>query len=849
MPEAPQPPPRPAFRRQAMALLALAALQMRNQFSRISFSRKGMRAATAKDQNRRIFVPALVILLFVAISFNMGYQAVHGLAQKSEQKFPRATSTIRVTGIEYFRLRFLSQHPQELDGDRFEQTVSDFEETVASDADLDRMEVKPRARRLIAHLKEHGIQEFARSDRFNPYTFQDLRELSPAAGVWFSRVVGFIGGCLIIALALMPLSTRTKDLGAVDSQLEWLYSLPLGGGEILTGRFVSMVFVRPLAWIIVWPVSSVLFWAMGLGWAGLVLGLFASLACSVIAAGTELAIETWMRTKGSFRAKKNVQAAAIVIGTLCFYIALAAGFVGSQRTGWIEWILDKTPAWLTAIPGTVMMLPTVGVAGLFQFIAVVSGLAILFGFGGWYLSAASMRHGLSSGNEREGKRAAGATEISQKPPNLSRFEWLLLIRDKNLAVQVIVVPLMLVGYQLLISPQMLTGASGHHLAVMAFGCGAWASMMTAPQILLSEGRNIWMVFSLPVEIATYFERRTKIWRFTAVVMAAFVIACLAIWKGGIPIEHWWRVVAALAGVWVMSLVIYAIMIGDAELPDPAQGERPKISVVRMYLCMFVAAIYGSVLWHAGPWHVLASLVIWGFLGTGLWQGINGRLRHLMEPTEKVPPELTLATALFAVLVFFLVQVLTVAILFAITGELGPSDILISFVAGGGVALATTSARLTRHQLKLPELPPAIPTPALVRDLALSVVACVAVGFLWIYAIHNVPPLREIYEEAQAGSALFDINDLGIILLATVAAPILEELLFRRYIFRIMQAFWSPAFAIFASALLFAIVHPALSFPPVFLLGLATAWIYQRSGKIWTCMLLHALYNAAVLALN
>ncbi len=45
----------------------------------------------------------------------------------------------------------------------------------------------------------------------------------------------------------------------------------------------------------------------------------------------------------------------------------------------------------------------------------------------------------------------------------------------------------------------------------------------------------------------------------------------------------------------------------------------------------------------------------------------------------------------------------------------------------------------------------------------------------------------------------------------VVAPIIGELLFRGYVFRVMQRAWSPKNAIAASALLFAIVHPGFSF--------------------------------------
>ena len=127
----------------------------------------------------------------------------------------------------------------------------------------------------------------------------------------------------------------------------------------------------------------------------------------------------------------------------------------------------------------------------------------------------------------------------------------------------LVVPLLLVFYQVLINPEMLAIASAKRFAVIGFGCGAWAAMMTAPHVLMSESNSLWMIFSLPVEIAEYFQRRTRVWRTTGVIMGAAVITGLATWKGGIPADDWWRIPAALVGIWVVSLVIYAMMIGNA----------------------------------------------------------------------------------------------------------------------------------------------------------------------------------------------------------------------------------------------------------------------------------------------
>jgi membrane protease YdiL (CAAX protease family) len=58
-----------------------------------------------------------------------------------------------------------------------------------------------------------------------------------------------------------------------------------------------------------------------------------------------------------------------------------------------------------------------------------------------------------------------------------------------------------------------------------------------------------------------------------------------------------------------------------------------------------------------------------------------------------------------------------------------------------------------------------------------------------------------------------------------------------------------AAAMTASAAIFAVIHPPVSMLPVFVLGLCTAWTYERTKSLLAPMLTHALYNGAMLALQ
>jgi len=89
----------------------------------------------------------------------------------------------------------------------------------------------------------------------------------------------------------------------------------------------------------------------------------------------------------------------------------------------------------------------------------------------------------------------------------------------------------------------------------------------------------------------------------------------------------------------------------------------------------------------------------------------------------------------------------------------------------------------------------------------------------------------------------------ILPLAVLAAPLFEEFIFRGLIFGGLRRSMPLAAAMAASAAIFAVVHPPISMLPVFIVGLGTAWAYERTKTLLSPMLTHALYNAAMIALQ
>lgn len=91
--------------------------------------------------------------------------------------------------------------------------------------------------------------------------------------------------------------------------------------------------------------------------------------------------------------------------------------------------------------------------------------------------------------------------------------------------------------------------------------------------------------------------------------------------------------------------------------------------------------------------------------------------------------------------------------------------------------------------------------------------------------------------------------IGMTLLAGFVAPFAEELLFRGVLYRWIRDRWGYIPALLLSSLLFGIAHvDPLVAVTAFVAGLVLAWSYERSGSLWTPVLVHVVYNAPKIVL-
>ena len=85
--------------------------------------------------------------------------------------------------------------------------------------------------------------------------------------------------------------------------------------------------------------------------------------------------------------------------------------------------------------------------------------------------------------------------------------------------------------------------------------------------------------------------------------------------------------------------------------------------------------------------------------------------------------------------------------------------------------------------------------------------------------------------------------IGMTLLAGIFVPFAEEFLFRGVIFRWMRQHTGFRTAAILSSAIFGLFHgvPAV-IAGAFVLGLISAWVYERSGSLWGAVVVHVLNN-------
>ncbi len=651
------------------------------------------------------------------------------------------------------------------------------------------------------------------------------------------------------AMFFAMLGAASSDLARVGWTFPWLLTFPVATRAIVTAKVLEYALFQPFSWLMLLPFLGVLFAAAGHGGAAVPYAVVATLALAFLAGALRLWFETWARLRLPVHRVRGLQGIATLIGmTSLFGILLA--FSPNTPPQWFVTLIRAAPEWLAVTP----FAWPVAVAGG----EVASGLIAIVGFGlivggVAILGTCRLLRGgvLPPGGGPRGERAtrSGWTRPSAWRGILGK-EVRLLLRDRNFLVQTIVVPVAMLALQVIVNPgigRAVEGGGSRWQFVAAYFIGAYAIAPGCFQMLSGEGRALWMLYAFPATLESTLRRKVTLWTAFGLLVALSTIAIFTV-RSGAVVDAAFVVDTAFVVAGVSLAGWLAAGIGALGVNPAADHVPRQIKIRYAYLYLFLASSYVAGL-QSPDWPPrLAGLLLFATLVFALWLRIRAMLPYLLDPIEAPGPSVSLYDATVAAMSFFGLQ--TVALLLVLPWRRGRVEdavtayhLFLSFAIAGSIVavLFLLIFRLRGVSLRDELWLRVHSVRRAVSDTVLGA-GLGALAGLGATSGYRYMAERGWIELPDAGPAY--TRD-GLILLAVVAAPICEEILFRGMLFRSLSRALPTRTAVLWSAAVFAVVHPPIAWVPVFLVGVMCAILVARTGFLPAAIAAHAAYNFVV----
>lgn len=216
---------------------------------------------------------------------------------------------------------------------------------------------------------------------------------------------------------------------------------------------------------------------------------------------------------------------------------------------------------------------------------------------------------------------------------------------------------------------------------------------------------------------------------------------------------------------------------------------------------------------------------------------NEDLPRLMEKANNLYPTIRQG---FAILGYLLLIALSLGIVTAIISPQGNMSSLIMLLVYSislGLTIRYASRRKGNDQFSFNPIP---------GISYLFIVPATLALFILYEPITNLIPVPDWARELLE----LDESDPFHLFSIVIAAPLLEEILFRGIILDGFLKRYSPGKAILWSSFLFGLIHlNPWQFIAAFVIGLATGWIYWKSRSLLPCIIIHFITNAWAIALS
>lgn len=679
-------------------------------------------------------------------------------------------------------------------------------------------------------------------------SFIFLRSLSLIVLLWMSF---FVFGSL---------GLNKKNLGVVELSFEWLYTFPVSTRALFASKLFVYSFLNPAVWLLFFPLLVLVYIAAGYGLGAIFPGMAALIYLSVLAGALCTFLEVALRKLLNLSQLKNIQSLFTMLGTTSLLLFFAAFLSQSfdnfliARAATMPQGLDWNPFTLPLILG----LPAASSSQARIVVLLMTFVALAF----CYMSLLGSEWLTREGLVKAGGPYQGTRRLPEGHPRhvwlrgIAAREMLLLVRDRNLLVQVFVVPLLLPVFCLLVYSGKVSVVSGN-AAVIAFGMGAYSFLFSAIPVLDREKKTLWQFLTFPQSLVTILAKKTVVWAVLGLLYGGATLLLISRFSRHLHVGSLGEVSLALYGIALYAFVAASIGVLATNVLETEPRRRFRRDMV--YLYVILAGMYANTIYSASLWAKLTQLVLSTLLAFALWQKVNDTTPYLLDPVVQPPRSLSLADGMIAALAFFVVQGLLLSFIHTFSNASMAAQITFAY-ALTGLSVAGF-ALLIFWRWGLPDLwkklgvsgaiwPQSQPlATGILRSVSLGGLA--ALGAVVYVRLLNFLPQGQIWkQDAQLNPFLSRADrPVWVCILAIVAAPVFEELLFRGLIFQVFWRTTGPTLAILGSAAVFALVHPPVSAIPVFILGIAAAISFRKSGFLLAPVLTHAIYNTIVIFVN
>ncbi|MBE7464461.1 MAG: CPBP family intramembrane metalloprotease [Planctomycetes bacterium] len=665
---------------------------------------------------------------------------------------------------------------------------------------------------------------------------------------------------LFATLILLGFAQRSSDPARLEWDLEWLLTLPVSPRTMLLAKIAEQTVLDFFGWLSVTAFLGCLSWHWGLRWSAPVLALALAVPFVALIGMGRVLLETTLRMCCPPSMLRNIHGMTILLSLVGLMLVMAP-MAGMKKPDYFIWAwLNLCGDWCAWIPGgwvvNVAWAMGPGEQAVGASLAVYGGACAVFGMLGWrLLERLTARGFIESTGPLQGTRGLPPPRTGARKPLLSGVagkDLRLLLRDRTFLVSTLFTPLAIAGMQLVFNPDLLKKGftDVRHMGAIAFGMGGYVLLFSAVTVLTAEGPALWLLYTFPRRLDLMLRQKALLWGGLASLYTAAILG----WGWftlGPSADLVSESAYALAGLPLFALIAaaFGVFACNPEEKDPRHRLRPDY----LYPLMLLEGLYIYGFYANSAWAKITLLVLLSALALALWQKVAAMVPYILDPVSRPPARLTLSDGLIAVVLFFVLQGVFLLLSLALRIPFGAAQ-FIAFSAAGALTLALTLYTLWRH-----EVPRLWNTLGLVRGsgwiatpLAGTIWALPALGagagYLWL--AEHWPWLNYWFELAR-NDAGAQLPSLGwwIVPLAVVAAPLCEEAIFRGMIYRGMRENFGIWPSVLLSAAVFATVHPPLSFPPVFAMGVCAALAFEHGKSLLAPIYVHALYNAMVLWLQ